>query len=149
MTVGFFGHSKITLTNEEHNRLENIIINILENNACVKFFLGGYGFFDYACANILKNLKGKYDNSETIFITPYINESYLKNKFINDLYDDCIYPPLENSPKKYAIIKRNYWIADNCDFLIFYTIYSFGGAYKVYQYAKRKNIKLINISKHE
>mgnify|MGYP003300022464 CR=1 FL=1 len=83
MTVGFFGHSKIDLTNEEHNKLENIIIRILKNNARVRFFLGGYGVFDYACANILKNLKGKYGNFETIFITPYINETYLKNKFLN------------------------------------------------------------------
>ena len=71
----------------------------------------------------------------------------LKNKFNNDLYDGCIYPPIENTPKKYSILKRNYWIIDNCDYLIFYVIHSFGGAVKALEYAKRKKVKFINLTK--
>lgn len=146
MTVGFFGHSEVVLTIEEHNKLKTLLINLLKNNDFITFFLGGYGSFDYTCVKILKELKNQYSNFKSIFITPYTNETYLKNRYDKKLYDDCIYPPLERTPKKFTILKRNYWIVDNCDFLIFHILYSFGGAVKIYEYAKRKNIELINIS---
>ena len=57
---------------------------------------------------------------------------------IKKFYDDTIYPPLENVPKKYAIIRRNEWIVENADVVIACVKYSWGGAAKTSQYAKRK-----------
>ena len=146
MKVGFFGHSDILLTKLEIDKLTNLIINILNNNSFVEFFLGGYGNFDYICASILKELKHKHKNFKRTFVTPYISNTYLKNKFNLNLYDNCVYPPLENTPKKYAILNRNNWIIENCDFLIFYVTHSFGGTSKAYKHAIVKNLKYINIA---
>ena len=146
MKIGFFGHSDTYLTNDKLTKLTEIIEEIICTNKNTEFFLGGYGNFDFICAQILKNLKNKYRNFKRIFITPYIENTYLSNKFDKELYDDCIYPPLENIPKKYAILKRNCWIIDNCNFLIFYKNNSCGGTAKAYKYAKQKQIKLININ---
>ena len=145
MKIGFFGHSNISLTREMREIVKNKIVDILKNNENVEFFLGGYGVFDFTCASILKELKNKYTNFKSIFVTPYISETYLKNNFSKELYDDCIYPPLENTPKKIAIIKRNYWIVDNCDFLIFNVSHSISGAYKILEYAQQRKVKHLNI----
>lgn len=147
MKVGFFGHNDARLTVEEIKTLKNMIMNIITTNDNVEFFLGGYGTYDYTCAKILKNIKSELDNFKSFFISPYQNQVYLKNKFNKDLYDGCIYPPIENTPKRYAILKRNYWIIDNCDYLIFYFTHTFGGTAKALEYAKRKKVKFINLAK--
>ena len=146
MKVGFFGHSNISLAEDKHSTLKNLLIKIIENNKSVEFYLGGYGTFDYTCALILQELKANYSNFKRIFITPYIDNVYLKNKFDKNLYDLIIYPPLENTPKKVAIIKRNYWIVDNCDFLIFHVIHNISGAIKAFEYAKHKNVPYYNLT---
>lgn len=146
MKIGFFGHSNISLTENKFIALKNMLIKILENNENVEFYLGGYGLFDYTCAIILKELKEKYSNFKRIFITPYIDDIYLKNKFDKNLYDSSLYPPLESTPKKIAIIKRNYWIVDNCDFLIFHITHPISGAIKPFEYAQQKKVPYYNLT---
>jgi hypothetical protein len=54
----------------------------------------------------------------------------------------------QKSTKRYAIIKRNEYMIDESDFIIFYVTHRFGGgAYRALEYAKRKNKQYINISK--
>ena len=45
------------------------------------------------------------------------------------LYDESIYPPIENVPPKFAIAKRNEWMMTNADFIIVYVKYNRGGAF--------------------
>lgn len=71
-----------------------------------------------------------------------------KDEYDNALkiFDDTIYPNIENVPPRFAIIKRNEWMVNNSDFLIAYVENRFGGARKTLQYAeKKKNIKIINL----
>ena len=146
MKVGFFGHRDTYLNKEKLDKLEKLIVDVISKNKQVEFFLGGYGNFDYYCAKILLQLKTEYSNFKLTFITPYLNTNHLKEVIENNLYDDYIYPPLENTPKKYAIIKRNFWIVDNCDFLIFNVKHSYGGAYRAFKYAKQKDKEFINFN---
>lgn len=60
-------------------------------------------------------------------------------------FDDIIYPPIENVPYKYAIIRRNEWMIDVADFVIAYVKYSWGGAARSLEYAKRKKKNIIQI----
>ena len=145
MIVSFCGHSDTILTQKEELYIKNLLNNLISNNEKIDFYLGGYGNFDNLCANILKSLKSNYNNFQVYFISPYINDSYLKTKFNDNLYDDCIFPPLENTPKKFAIIKRNFWMVDKSDLIICYVHYSFGGAKTAIDYAIKKNAKIINI----
>ena len=48
--------------------------------------------------------------------------------------------------RKTAIIKRNEWMVENCDLLIAYVKYSWGGARKTLDYAIRKKKPYINFA---
>ena len=62
------------------------------------------------------------------------------------LCDTSIYPPIENVPPKFAILKRNEWMMANADLIITYVKHNYGGAYRSLQVAKRKRKKIININ---
>ena len=53
--------------------------------------------------------------------------------------------PLETVPPKFAIVRRNAWMIDKSDLLIACVKYSWGGAAKTLEYAKRKRIKILYI----
>lgn len=94
----------------------------------------------------LKELKNDFPEIELIFITPYIDKNYSKLEFAKYHYDDVIFPPLENVPRKFAILKQNEWMVDEADLVIAYVMYSWGGAAKTLEYAKRKNKTIINLA---
>jgi len=82
-----------------------------------------------------------------IFVSPYINDSYIKNKTLDAGYDFVEYPGIEKTPPRYAILKRNYKAVDNSDVIIAYVFKTWGGAYKTLEYAYRKNKQIINLYK--
>ena len=94
----------------------------------------------------LRELKKEFQNVELIFITPYLDKNYSKLEFAKYHYDDVIFPPLESVPRKFAILKRNEWMVDSADLVIAYVKYSWGGAAKTLEYAKRKKVPIINIA---
>lgn len=66
-----------------------------------------------------------------------------KNKeYLTKEYDGIVYPPIENTPKKVAILVRNEWIVRQSDVIIAYVGRTFGGAYKAVAYAKKRGKKL-------
>lgn len=147
MVITFCGHSQAVFTEEEKQRVYDIIESeIIKYPDCV-FYLGAYSDSDTLFKITIDLLKAKYKNIKTVFVTPYLDDNYTKLKFAKDFYDDVIYPPLENVPKRYAIIKRNQWMVDNSDLLIAYVKLSFGGASKTLEYAKRKGKPYINVAK--
>lgn len=69
-----------------------------------------------------------------------------KNESTLALFDSTLYPSIERTPRHFAIVKRNEWMINNADFLIAYVVYNWGGAYKTFEYAKRKkHTSVINI----
>ena len=64
-------------------------------------------------------------------------------------YDESLYPPLENVPKRYAISKRNEFMVDNADIVIAYVVFGFGGASKTLRYAEKKRKRTICFSIQE
>ena len=97
------------------------------------FLLGGYGNFDLIAASAIKAIKEKYSNVKSILVLAYLDQKYNK-----DLYDDTIYPDIENVPRRYAIVKRNQWMIDKSNFVIAYVEHSWGGAAKTFNYAVKK-----------
>ena len=49
--------------------------------------------------------------------------------------------------RKFAILKRNEWMVEQANLVIAYVKYSWGGAAKALEYAKRKKKRIINIAK--
>ena len=146
MIITFCGHSNYSFGDDVKEELKNILINETRKNPACKFYLGGYGDFDGLCLRTLKDLKNDFPKIELIFITPYLDKNYSKLEFAKYHYDDVIFPPLENVPRKFAILKRNEWMVNEADLVIAYVMYSCGGAAKTLEYAKRKKKIIINLA---
>jgi uncharacterized phage-like protein YoqJ len=133
-------------SDEEKEKLKQLLIEEIRKNPTCKFYLGGYGDFDSLCLRTLRELKTDFPDIELLFITPYIDKNYSKLEFAKYHYDDVIFPPLESVPRKFAILKRNEWMVDEADLVIAYVMYSWGGAAKTLEYAKRKKKTIINLA---
>ena len=130
-------------------KLKSEIIRLIENENVDTFYCGGKGDFDRLCAECVNELKNYYPFMESYMVFSYIPGK--KNEFGKDPYEDfnwTIYPEgLEFVPQKLAIVKRNEWMIDKSSFLIAYIDHKWGGAYRTFEYAKRKkHIKVINIA---
>ena len=146
MIITFCGHSDFLFSDDVKQQLKNILVSEIIKNPTCKFYLGGYGDFDSLCLRTLRELKKEFQDIELIFITPYIDKNYSKLEFAKYHYDDVIFPPLENVPSKFAILKRNEWMVEEADLVIAYVMYSWGGAVKTLEYAKRKKKTIINLA---
>ena len=146
MIITFCGHSDFLFSDDVKQQLKNILIKEIRKNPTCKFYLGGYGDFDGLCLSTLKDLKADFPEIELIFITPYLDKNYSKLEFAKYHYDDVIFPPFESVPRKFAILKWNEWMVEEADLVIAYVMYSWGGAAKTLEYAKRKKKTIINLA---
>ncbi|MBR2506611.1 MAG: hypothetical protein IKB70_06805 [Bacilli bacterium] len=146
MIITFCGHSNCLFSDEEKEKFKQLLIKKIRKNPTCKFYLGGYGAFDSLCLRTLRELKTYFPNIELLFITPYLDKNYSKLELAKYYYDDIIFPPIENVPRKFAILKRNEWMVDSADLIIAYVKYSWGGAAKTLKYAKRKKKQIINLA---
>ena len=140
MIISFFGHRQITDIDKVYTFMRKQLLQLAQTQSELDFYCGGYSNFDGVCLKILLELKQEFNNIKIFFISPYITSSYL-NSINKKNYDQIIYPEIENTPKKYAIIKRNQWIIDHSDFIFFFVTFTFGGAFNSLNYAKKKNKK--------
>ena len=149
MVITFVGHGTLHIDENLSNKIVATIKNNITGKENITFYCGGYGDFDNHCASICRKLK-KEICCEVVFVTPYITPSQQeKMKYLIDakLYDSTVYPPIENALPRYAITKRNEWMVEEADLVIAYVKYSWGGAAKALEYAKRKKKRIINIAK--
>ncbi len=142
MIISFAGHSKMPTDKKIKSILKKQLENNIQSDKPTICYLGGYGDFDNLCALLCKELKETYNNIEIVYVSPYITSKQLQNP---NWFDYSIYPPIENTPLKFAISKRNEWMINKSDLVIVYVDHNFGGAYKSLQTAKRKKKKIINI----
>ena len=149
LTITFFGHRDTKETPELKDKLNDTIsffFNLaLEQNSKLKFLCGHYGNFDALSSLSIDKIRKEFPSveCEKIFVTPYFGDRL--DTWVASHCDSTIYPPLEKVPYKYAIVKRNEWMADNAQYIILHSIYSWGGTARMETYAKRKNKKIIYI----
>ena len=123
--------------------IEQAIISTLENG--IEIFLnGGQGYFDQICASVVHRLKKHYPHIKSILVIPYRDF-----KVFNDsLFDEIVYPFESHTFSYYTykgnILKRNRLIVDWSSVAICY-VYRSGGAKKTLDYAKRQNLKIIDL----
>ena len=102
------------------------------------YYLGGYGQFDALAAAVVREKKERYPQIRSVLVLPYLDR-----EFDASAYDETVYPPLENVPRRYAISRRNEYMVDHADVVVAYVVYSFGGAGKTLKYAERKQKRII------
>ena len=148
MIIAFSGHADIASKNKIKEMVKKEIKNHITPFEPITCYLGGYGDFDQICAHACKELKEEFPRIELIYVSPYMSLSeqekikWLQN---NGFCDASIYPPIENTPPKFAISKRNQWMMENANLIIAYVKRNYGGAYQSLQLAKRKKKRIINI----
>ena len=149
MIITFAGHRHITERDEIACKLREQLLLLISEEEKTLFYLGGYGEFDNLCLKVCRELKKDFPNTELVFVTPYItpNQQTRMNEMLSmRIYDSTIYPPIENTPLRYAISKRNEWMMSNADIVVTYVKTKYGGAYTSLCVARRKGKKIINLS---
>ncbi len=130
--VTFCGHSKIYQTADFSKWLDIILPSLIEGGATT-FYLGGYGDFDSLAVAAVRRQKAVYPHITAILVLAYLNRETDASR-----YDDTTYPPLENVPPRYAIVRRNEWMVRESDVVISSVTHGLGGAAKTLDYARRK-----------
>jgi len=145
--IAFCGHSNYVETYEDERKIIEFIERAVGDSPC-DFFLGEYGAFDEFCYKTAVKFKEMHQNVRLMFITPYVDEAYLRKHTVENQkqFDSIIYPEIEKAPLRYAISYRNRWIVKQADVIIAYVKNKFGGAYSMYKYAKQKNKVIYNIA---
>ncbi len=147
MIVTFCGHSTYIPKCEDETK----VLQIVENHANgenIEFYLGGYGNFDFFAKKCAEKYKSIHKNTKIVFVTPYINDWLNERRdYFENEYDEIIYPELESVPFRFAISKRNEWMAEHSDLVIAYVCVDFGGAYAFFKHAIRCNKEVVNIAK--
>ena len=120
----FFGHRDAY--QPDPSALENAIREAIEAHGITCFWCGGYGAFDSAAAQAVRRLKKVYPHIELVLVYAYLPEGKDERA---DSYDATLFPEgLETAPRRFAIARRNEWMARNCDVAIGYIRHAWGGA---------------------
>ena len=142
MIVSFFGHSSYSCMSLDKEKALAILQKEIGDSE-VEFYLGNYGNFDNFAYDLAQEYKNKNSNAKLIFVTPYLN-----NKRHNDFAKKCdesVYPPIEKTPLRFAIVERNKWVVQKSDLIIFY-YKIIGSTRDIYEYANSKNKRVINLA---
>ena len=145
MIITFCGHADCLSSPTLADEILSAIKKIARDEA-VSFYLGGYGRFDNIALECCIEYKKTHPVSNLFFITPYLTESYLKSRpCFFEYFDEILYPGLEKTPPRYAILKRNEWMVENADFVIAYVIHGWGGAAKTFRHVLAMEKPYINL----
>ena len=145
----FFGHRDIQETDQLYTAATTEILKAVDFG-CRTFYFGGYGNFDHLCYKIVTKIKEKNPKLNISRIYCVNRESYLRKptRYFNRAdYDEIVYlmPSFDGWYK--SIYFRNCAMIDQSDIILFYAEdRENSGAYKAYQYAKRKNKKVVNLA---
>ncbi len=137
MIVTFCGHRELSDSKAVEAWLLTTCQQLIAEGAEV-FYLGGYGAFDLLAAKVLRQLKRAHPPLKLILVLPYLNR-----RIPDAAYDETVYPPLESVPYRFAICKRNEWMADHADVIVACVTHAWGGAYRMLQYAQRRHKRLL------
>ncbi|MBQ7794364.1 MAG: DUF1273 domain-containing protein [Clostridia bacterium] len=144
-TAMFIGHSKIYT--DISNTITPLLTTLIENGVDT-FLNGGMGDFDNRCAYYIKLMKEKYPHIKHYMVLPYPNYKVYRDfmNFDRNIFDDSIYPDLEECYFKAIIPKRNEWMIKNSKYAVCYVNHDWGGAAKTYKKAVKRGLITINIA---
>ena len=111
-----------------------------------QFIVGTRGAFDHLAAAAVNKVKRYHDDiSLYILLSYHPSENHI---YSNINCDGFIYPPLENVPRKYAIVRANHYIVETCDYIICFVFHS-GNTMTLLKKSKARGIPIINLGTQE
>ena len=133
-------------------RLELTIERLIAEENVRYFYVGGYGGFDRIAAAAVKRAKQKYPDITLMLVLPYHPAE--RAVPTPNGFDGTYYPyGLENTPRRYAIVRTNKIMVDSCDWLVCYVRHGASNSRNLLEYARRREkkglIQIINIGENE
>ena len=133
-------------------RLELTIERLIAEENVRYFYVGGYGGFDRIAAAAVKRVKQKYPDITLMLVLPYHPAERPTEAPAG--FDGTYHPEgLENTPRRYAIVRTNQIMVDTCDRLVCYVRHGASNSRNLLEYAKRREakelIQIINIGERE
>ncbi len=137
----FFGHRDYNYTPYK-DKIEAIIIDLIENHGVTEFYNGFRGNFDRLCAEIVFDLKTRYPNIKNIMVLSYHNR---QNFVLPKYFDESVYLLEKRVPPQYAISYTNQEMILRSDFIVSGVCYHYGGAYTAREFARRQHKNILDI----
>ena len=133
-------------------RLESVIERLITEENVRYFYVGGYGGFDRIAAAAVKRAKQKYPDITLMLVLPY-HPAERPTEAPNG-FDGTYHPEgLENTPRRYAIVRTNQILVDTCDWLVCFVRHGASNSRNLLEYARRREekglIQIINIAEGE
>ncbi len=139
MIVTFCGHADFVRTDACERRLLTLLEQVI-GDASAECYLGGYGNFDRFAYTCCRKFKKTHPRTLLIYVTPYLDRETPEG------YDGSLYAARENIPLKFAITSCNRAMAIAADCVIAYIDRTYGGAYEMYAYARRRGKRIFNLA---
>ena len=118
-------------------RLELAVDRLIQEEGVRYFYVGGYGGFDRVAAAAVRRMKQKYPDITLMLVLPYHPAE--RPTEAPGGFDGTYHPDgLENTPKRYAIVRANRIMVDVCDWLVCYVRHGAGNSRKLLEYAQRR-----------
>ena len=126
-------------------RLELEIERLITDGTVRYFYVGGHGGFDRIAATAVKHAKQKHPDITLMLVLPYHPAE--RAVPTPDGFDGTYHPEgLENTPRRYAIVRTNQIMVDTCDWLVCYVRHGASNSRNLLEYAQhRANKGLIQI----
>ena len=133
-------------------RLELTIERLIAEESVRYFYVGGYGGFDRIAAAAVKHAKQKYPDITLMLVLPYHPAE--RTVPTPDGFDGTYHPEgLENTPRRYAIVRTNQIMVDTSNWLVCYVQHGASNSRNLLEYARRWEekglIQIINIGEIE
>ena len=101
------------------------------------FYVGAYGGFDRVSAATVKRAKQKYPDITLMLVLPYHPAERPTEAPAG--FDGTYHPEgLENTPRRYAIVRTNKIMIDTCDWLLCYVRHGTSNSRNLLAYARRR-----------
>lgn len=146
-TCFFIGHHDAPLSLQE--RLNETVEELARKHDVSQFVVGHRGNFDRMATAAVQAVKRKKPE-----LYAYRLLSYFPDKMtppVPELFDDNYYPlELVEVPRRYAVVKANQFMLNQCDYLVAYVNREGGNAGALLKRAKRMEkkglLKVINLA---
>lgn len=124
------------------------LIEVIENEVSrgtTIFYVGYHGNFDRMAATALRTIKQRHTEvTATLVLSYHPAEQPIETPFG---FDGTFYPPLENTPRRYAIVRANQYMIRASDSIICYVCHC-GNTRNLLEFAnKHRKAPVFNLAK--
>lgn len=140
-TCFLFGHADCP--EDIMPKLEQAIEDYYSNYGICYYYVGSRGRFDSLAAAAVKRAKQRHGDIKLFLLLAYHPAE--RPVELSYGFDGSFYPPLEGTPRRYAIVRANRYMIEFSDCLICY-VNHIGNTRSLMEYAHRREQIIVNLA---